>query len=303
MTTSNPTIAFDMTSDATFQTWTQAIHNALTTVGLVQTADTGQINFSTTTRGTGGYAIYRFSDTLQSTAPIYLKIVFGNGGTSSPAWTVQLGTGTNGAGTLTGTYTQTAGSKSAATASTTAVPCYFSSDGSYLVMACGVGPAGAGTIYQLLVVDRTRNSDGSANTDGLYAFVFPWSSVNYPQCNALRFSGTAQLNRNWGYGTNAVFPNDNGPSASPTGAAVNNTGVVGTDIMIFPHVPYCPEAEYPALAAVGVYQSDVAVGVTFSATVNGAAHTYLALGAYAGGMGWNVGGSGVASHGVAVRYE
>lgn len=99
------------TSAATFTEWVRSMHAALLAVGLVQTADTGQLNpvagLSTPPAGSpGGYLIYRFNDTLQATAPVFIKIEPGAPPSSSDArvggiW-VTVGSGTNGAGTLTG---------------------------------------------------------------------------------------------------------------------------------------------------------------------------------------------------------
>lgn len=302
MTTSNPSIAFDMTSDATFQAWTQAIHNALLAVGLVQTTDTGQVSFATASRAAGAqYAVYRFSDSLQSTAPVYLRVGYGTGSTTNAQIVLSLGTGTNGAGTLTGSYTTTASSRGSAGGSATPVPCYFSSDGSYLTMALGLGGGGLSTNLLTFVADRTRNADGSPNSDGLYAVSAPVSS-GAGQCTALRFSGTPQIGRNWVSGTNAAFPCDAGVLATPAGGSPAS-GVAGTDLMLFPHLPYCGELEYPALAALGIFGADATVGTTFSATVGGAAHTYLATGSWTIGMGFAIGNSSVTVHSIALRYE
>jgi len=100
----------DNTSDATFRAWVSALITALTTVGMVQTADTGQINVSTVTRPTatatsGGYAILRFNDAAQATYPLYLKIEFGTASNSSAAnsmpqvW-LTIGKGSDGAGNI-----------------------------------------------------------------------------------------------------------------------------------------------------------------------------------------------------------
>ncbi|RQH69982.1 hypothetical protein IPC102_09415 [Pseudomonas aeruginosa] len=99
----------------------QELHDALLAVGLVQTADTGQLaDFSGVTGDvpgattvTYGYRIYRLNDSLQATSPVFLKVVFGaRGGSSSGTWDVpnfglEIGTGTDGTGNLvnsTGSY-------------------------------------------------------------------------------------------------------------------------------------------------------------------------------------------------------
>lgn len=111
MTTATTVAAIDHTSDAAFRVWvSEVITNIVTTCGLTQTSDTGQINTSTVVRGgsantAAGYVIVRFNDTLQSTSPIFIKLEFGNGATpaTDPAMWITVGTGSNGSGTLTGT--------------------------------------------------------------------------------------------------------------------------------------------------------------------------------------------------------
>jgi hypothetical protein len=75
---------------------------SLAQVGLVQTADTGQINWTTVLRPAintyAGYEIWRFSD-----SSLFMKWEYGTGGNATNiAIRVQVGTGSNGSGTLTG---------------------------------------------------------------------------------------------------------------------------------------------------------------------------------------------------------
>jgi hypothetical protein len=57
---------------------------------------------------TACYAVYRMADALQATAPIFMRITYGSGnfgtGTPVPAFWVTLGTGSNGAGVITGIF-------------------------------------------------------------------------------------------------------------------------------------------------------------------------------------------------------
>lgn len=98
------------TTNAQFQAWVNEVITALvTTCGLTQTTDTGQINPATvSTPGaintSQGYVILRFNDTLQSTSPIFIKLEFGSAGAiTTPQMWVTMGQGSNGSGTLTGT--------------------------------------------------------------------------------------------------------------------------------------------------------------------------------------------------------
>lgn len=102
--------AFESNStDALFRQWINEVHNGLIAFGWTQTADTGQINFSTVTRPTAvntyqGYAVYAMGDSLQATVPVFMRIDFGTGNaTDIPAMKLKVAIGgTDGAGGLTG---------------------------------------------------------------------------------------------------------------------------------------------------------------------------------------------------------
>ncbi len=99
------------TTSAAYRTWGLAVSAALVSAGLVKVTQTGQIDWTTATAptllNTAGFEVFRFDDTLQSTAPIYLKVGYygANSSNSTPLLTLQMGTGVNGSGTLTGTVT------------------------------------------------------------------------------------------------------------------------------------------------------------------------------------------------------
>ncbi|MGV8959197.1 MAG: hypothetical protein ACOH1V_02260 [Stenotrophomonas sp.] len=95
-----------MTSFATFGAAVAEVLSLLSAAGLVQTTDTGQINPATVVGAAStisGYSIHRFADALQATAPVFIKIEYGNStsyASFQSAYTI--GTGTDGAGNLTG---------------------------------------------------------------------------------------------------------------------------------------------------------------------------------------------------------
>jgi hypothetical protein len=98
-------------TDALFRVWGSELSAKFAAVGLVQTADTGQINWATATRaansssfatGNAGYEIWRFNDSVQAAAPIYMKVLYGTGLSGAPRIGIEVGTGSDGAGTLTG---------------------------------------------------------------------------------------------------------------------------------------------------------------------------------------------------------
>lgn len=100
---------WEHSDDAGYKAWGSEFNNMLSVIGLTQTGDTGQVNWATTTRpgtNTYNYEIWRFNDTLQSTAPIYIRFDYGTGSSGGTAACIKItiGTGSNGAGTITGVW-------------------------------------------------------------------------------------------------------------------------------------------------------------------------------------------------------
>lgn len=129
-------------TDAEWQAWCQAIEAAFLASGFLEVApDTGQLNLVTTTRpalGTyAGYRIYRAKDSLAATKPYYIKVEYGNTGSGQdrPVFRRTAGTGSNGAGTLTGIVSATTASSN-------------STAGSGLAQIFGGGGAHSAFVYQ-----------------------------------------------------------------------------------------------------------------------------------------------------------
>jgi hypothetical protein len=104
-------LAPNPSTNSGFRSMGSTINSILSGIGLTQTADTGQINWTTvnaptSTNQTMGYEIWRFNDTLQSTAPIFMKFKYSSASSqvTSPVIYFSLGTGSDGAGNLNGQY-------------------------------------------------------------------------------------------------------------------------------------------------------------------------------------------------------
>lgn len=185
-------------TDAAFRAWTQHVDAMLTgPCGLVQTADTGQMDLAAGTVPVvspqyQGYRIYRMNDALQASAPVFLKVEYGWGGasTTTPGIGVTIGSGTNGAGSITGAFWTTF---ALYLGGAVAAPAPW--------MACG-GEGYASLMVALegtfrgmaLCLERWRNSDGSYNGTGLCglamangaSFGFTCMSVEFGQTGAHR---------------------------------------------------------------------------------------------------------------------
>jgi hypothetical protein len=163
----------DHSSTAGFRVWGSALSAQLDAIGLTKTADTGQIDWLTTTiPGTStaaGYEIRYLNDSLHGTNPIILKIEYGTGSAGRPSMWVTAGSSSNGTGTIGGTSflprTQI-GSSVAPTVST------------YPLFACKVDGCAWFSAFRRYSVDaslffavvRTVNSTGSPTADGVMFF-------------------------------------------------------------------------------------------------------------------------------------
>lgn len=185
MATQSVTIAQSNSTDATWRAWVTGIHNALAALGtLTQTSDTGQINLATATKAAGGYEIWRFTDALQATAPCFIRLSYSS--TSVCAIQFSYGTGTNGAGTLTGNVINHTiiGVTNTATAQTYK----FSSTTSRLTIWLEAdalhGAGGNGAIFTL---ERTRDNVGAEIGLGLMSVLAWAASANTSQSGWVAF--------------------------------------------------------------------------------------------------------------------
>lgn len=269
-------------SDATFREWGSELAAKFLAAGLVQTADTGQVNWVTVTRpGTSTftpYEIWRFNDAQQTGAPIFIKVEYGTLTVAThPGLRFTVGTGSNGSGTLTGTALTSARIANGGVLQTSDVArqSYLCVTEGFLGLAWKVG---AGISVGAFIVTRTVDSSGSATATGALVHWGSGSATTFTARQALRFASPAQ---NFTAQTSAATGALGINPQSPTSTAV------GGDIQAALGITITPRAE-PLLGICGVLGSELAPGGTFSATLVGAsAHTYLTMPDIAGPFGPN----------------
>lgn len=266
-----------------------AINAAFAAIGLVQTADTGQANWATQTfptlgTYTGGYEIWRFNDALQGSAPIFFKIEYGSGnsgGSNGVNNNMQLritwGTGSNGAGTITGPGSAVAGMVLcgvSATGSITAITSYVSMVGGKLSVALfadGLAPGHFG-------IHRTCDTTGADTATGALAFWTAAGSNMY--CTGVNFSTSTVV-----YSTQTGVNMLRVGNVAASQVAGSNSAYLAWNAM---------PAPVPHIGVCGVIGGEIAIGSTFTATLFGSTpHTYI----YLGGRGFGAwpAGSGLAS--------
>lgn len=199
-------------TNAAFRAWGLGVSTALDTLGFPKTSDTGQIDWTTVLAPTAasqtqGYEVRRFSDSLQSTNPVFFKLSFGSmSGTVSfsqegtPQITIVVGTATDGTGTITShaswpgtTYAMgTLFSISSSSdyfsgpngqGASVASNCYFDNgDGSGLAMLMWPSQGNFTNGGGFLLLERSRNPDGTPNGDSVMV-LNAYSSQSSAQVN------------------------------------------------------------------------------------------------------------------------
>ncbi len=271
-------------TDAKFRAWGSAVSGALAACGLVQTADTGQIDWGTVLWGANantysGYEIWRFDDDLQSECPIYFKIQYGNGfgtGGQIPGTDWQIGTGSNGSGTLTGLKSDllairgpsTYHTVSSTVSSNVAMGQLFThTDGYFLAFAesSRTGTASGGSSPFFIAIERTRDqTDGYPTPEGFMA-VYARSTTNY--------NSTFMYCHVFNYDKKVVMAaNVEIPMYAP-GDSSSYSGLLFPVWMQMPELSKCA-------GLVGVMSADAATYATFTAKPIGSevTRTYIKLG-------------------------
>ncbi|MDG3555635.1 hypothetical protein P7L54_06680 [Acinetobacter bereziniae] len=217
--------------------WIQLTHEALLSVGCVQTADTGQLTLAEIGAPVSGqhyvlgYRIYEINDNLSSSYPIYIKIVFAprrltNTSTeyAVPGGYIQVGFSTDGSGSITGpllcnTYTFDGYTSNSSTViypnNCLSAACKLNG---YLFLGIGFGEAW-NIDYQYCATSfflyLKRTVDVSGNPDGKgCVVVFPSGNSN--------FSNKAELRYQWGGKTPAYTgPIQTSPNTLPRMSSIN----------------------------------------------------------------------------------
>lgn len=251
-------------SDAEFRADALAIHNALkATGGLVQTADTGQTDFTANTRAAGGYTVYRFDDAHQGSYPLYLRIDWTPAATSRPGFSFTLGTGSNGSGTITG-VTRPSYQISGGGDGTTAGLCdnYISVGDGFLYVVLGIITGSAGNqVSCMLMIERSTGEDGTVHPEeGIAVFATGANAKSY----SVHPTGSTA----------------NGPATgSPISAAlpwIFWDDVAGADVGIMP-APYMIKGKVRFHRMAFMRNGRVSYGVAFDATHMGATRKMISI--------------------------
>jgi len=297
-------------TDAEFRAWGSEFAAKLAAVGMVQTADTGQINWTTVTNPVvketdAGYEIWRFNDAMQATAPIFIKFYYGQGSQNgalgaNPRIRVELGTGSNGTGTLTGTGSGTvrAGNHAVTTTgssgSATATPSYMCHTSGFFGYVWHAGNKGEG----YFALSRTCDTSGVPDATGAVMWSYGASTPNLGNlANAafLRYASPASVVMSVGPNSGAAVYLSYAPG---TAAFTTSTTLPSGDKQAFLCWGLFPDMR-PVNGICNVQSTEFAAQSTFSvAMVGSTAHTYLQMGIV--GAGFQI---GLSSGNLAMLWE
>jgi hypothetical protein len=304
MATATTTLTLSNNTSANFRAWAQWIHDTLDTFGLVQTADTGQIDLTTVAapgvaNTAQGYEIWRMDDALQATVPVFFKIEYGSGAAAAdPSVWLTVGTGSNGTGTITaapaiGTRIQYSG----ITFTTSALNVYASGDTNRFVFGMGSDVASAGKILAF-GIERTKAVDGTDSSDGVHQAGIGTPGIGAAIAKHFTFIfGLAVPNQQ------DCFAND-----APTANGAPTTAILSGNSYTFVVKPMHTFPRNPILNWLVYFNADFTRETPVNITAYGATHAYLPLGSVGTNGNSTFGPGGNAAAGSAnlramMRYE
>ena len=253
--------------------------------GWTQTSDTGQtatdsLPAEANTNTVAGYQIWGMGDALQATAPVYVKIeIASSSTTSAPAIWITVGTGTNGAGTLTGQTSGRIGLLTTTAPVSTLYASYASGDLNRCAFALFVG-AQVATTEIFFSIERSKDASGNDTGDGIIVFGVGGAALYSQYVPASGSVRTAQ--------TAPTLPVCQGVT----------TLADGSDVGLIPLLPMSSGGTVnPGNCVWFYYRSDLTTMNPMVATLKGSSHTVLPLGvAYTNYSNW-------ANHSYAMLYE
>ena len=290
-------------TDAHFRAWCQHFHDTFA-LGWVQTSDTGQINLGTVAKPAAGnakqgYEIWKMADTLQATAPCYVRIDYGSGTIATyPGIWLTIGTGSDGSGNITGKIYDGGGVVAAGLVSSgnaTSYTHYGSADTNRITVMLGADSA---SYHVGFGIERTKDANGDDTATGFltagaasYTLQRPFgltgaSSGSYSHLHYTLATGTQTP---WATGWSYVLFNEN-PSA------------FASDVGVGLPIPMGTVAKQPGTNWAVCRQNDFILGAAPSITIYGSAISFIRTGR---SPGVGIGGSSSSDDTAAIlmRYD
>ena len=180
-------------TDANFRLWGKGVSDAMDAVGFTKTADTGQVDWALVAKPVGvnnypGYEIRAFTDTIQASTPIIVKIEYGSGQYQGGV-RVTVGRETDGAGNLIGETTSSMRCESpySGTADSGSHPCIICGGDGHIEVFLFID---AGSYNFAFWVSRVKDDEGADTDLGIdlgvqyqnssFQVFFPKKGLQYP---------------------------------------------------------------------------------------------------------------------------
>lgn len=255
-------------TDADFRSWGSELSTKIAAAGLVKTADTGQVDWSTALRPTGTssgvYEVWGFNDGLQATAPIFLRLEYVTY-SSGPALRLQVGVGTDGAGNiLAPIYTQEQLMGRGAPDTGSFISNICCTDGFFGLVFKRNSYAGLFSPFAFAVV-RSTDATGTPTGEAAVVYTSDTSSGVFGVAQVLRFADPARVFEQAQHTHVALVPHDIDDSH------------VGLDVQVLLNWMPTPKIA-PVFGLCTVFAGEVPPGTTFSTALVGTIErTYIAF--------------------------
>ncbi|MBS0212297.1 MAG: hypothetical protein JSR26_03835 [Proteobacteria bacterium] len=297
MSLQSPSIVLSATSTTLHRNWAKAVSDALTALGVVKTADTGQVNLTGATLaygptppvGNSSYSGYEMRKMSASGMPdIFLKIHYGTlsnrvAGAAYyyPFLRVQVGTGSDGAGNLTtfdvNNYIFTScgvfyggAAPDSCKPYASAQQCYLASDGAnYLTIVLGTNaPVFESNDVCLMAFERTITpATGAYNARGVTAY--------NPSSSQADQTNTCVSYAYYDF-TNAIVSNPTAWNSTLPAQALpwKARWQPGSNANLFPLTVCLPEPMAPPTTILGFYADDMVENTQIPVTLYGTSRTF-----------------------------
>lgn len=282
MTKGNGSYTAVPTTNAQVKTMFQPVSALLNSI-FYRTSDSGQVNWATYTTTANTYEVFAFGDPPANNAPLVMRVDYI--ATAPGNFAFSIGTGTNGAGTLIAggvLLPQTLLDSTGRTASQVTRYWYGSGDGSYFTLQMNLQATATSNATQpdsmgAIVIERTRDADGTPNSNGFC--VWQWQATADNLSTAANGSYQGFRGRYYGDATTAQ------PAVSYDYGAqlpnlVNNASFAASNATyIFPTLTQVGPVLGGASKALALaYAADVPKQTAFTATHYGANSQWVAMG-------------------------
>jgi len=274
MATATTSFTLSVASDAVFRAWGSWISSLFGTFGWTAEYSlfaTGTNWTDVTTPAADSTArvteIWKMADSLQASAPLFLKIEYGRVATTAPAFRLSIGTGHSGSGTLTGVLWDTGAGYRGTAQNLNTVTNFASGDTNRIWFSLGVTGTGTSATLMLgLSVERRKNSDG---TDAATGFLLAlWSSS--PTGSFRVAQGTTAS------GSPTTTPVTGSLTAAYSAVSGSQSLTYDGHSAVAPVLYHLGPSEIGLALCAGT-SGVTSPGATFVADVFGASHTFLQL--------------------------